>query len=56
MSGEAEARRRRARHTPQVPPLKPTVTRPPSTITGTCRPPDSSIIRWSSFWSDLTLM
>ena len=46
--------RRTGRQTPQVPP-KPTVTFPSSRITGTSRPPESWIIRASSFGSALTL-
>ena len=42
-----------ASYTPHVPP-NPTVTLPPSTMTGTCRPPERRIIRSSSLLSDLT--
>jgi hypothetical protein len=41
--------------TPQVPP-NPTVTFPFSTMTGTCRPPESRIIRSSSETLFLTSM
>ena len=43
-----------ASYTPQVPP-KPTVTLPPSTITGTFRPPERRTILSSSFLSARTL-
>jgi len=45
----------RAAYTPQVPP-NPTVTFPPSTMTGTCRPPERRIIRSNSFLSPFTSM